>query len=64
VAPEPGGGLAVTGLTPEVISQLAAAHGLAVHELAHRHPSLEQAYLKLTRDAVEYRATTNRRQPV
>jgi ABC-2 type transport system ATP-binding protein len=63
VTSEPDGALAVTGLSPELISQLAAAHGLAVHELAQRHPSLEQAYLKLTEDAVEYHATTSRKQP-
>ena len=54
--------LAVTGLTAEVVSRLAAGHGIAVHELAHRHPSLEQAYLKLTDEAVDYRATTPRKQ--
>jgi ABC-2 type transport system ATP-binding protein len=57
VVPEPDGGLAVTGLTLESISQLAAANGVAVYELAQRQASLEQAYLKLTEDAAEYRAT-------
>jgi ABC-2 type transport system ATP-binding protein len=63
VAPGSDGALAVTRFPPEAISQLAAAHGLAIHELAHRHPSLEQAYLKLTENAVEYHATTDRKQP-
>jgi len=56
VVAEPDGGLAVTGLTAQGISGLAAAHGIAVHELAHRPASLEDAYLKLTDDAVEHRA--------
>ncbi|HEY3975634.1 MAG TPA: ATP-binding cassette domain-containing protein [Streptosporangiaceae bacterium] len=56
VAPEAGGGLAVTGLEPGAIGDLAAAHGIAVHELIPRHASLEQAYLDLTGDSVDYRA--------
>jgi ABC-2 type transport system ATP-binding protein len=57
VIAEPDGGLSVTGLTSQDISQLAAAHGIAVHELAQRQASLEEAYMKLTGNAVEYRAT-------
>ena len=53
---EPDGALAVTGLTPPAISQAAAAHGIAVHELTTRQASLEQAYMRLTEAAVEYRA--------
>jgi ABC-2 type transport system ATP-binding protein len=56
VTPEPDGGLAVTGLDAPVIADLAAAHGIAVHELAPRQPSLEQAYLDLTGESTEYRA--------
>ncbi len=54
---EPDGALAVTGLTSEAISQLAAAHGAGVHELTTRRASLEQAYMNLTESAVEYRAS-------
>jgi ABC-2 type transport system ATP-binding protein len=53
----PDGGLAVTGLTTEVISQVAAAAGVEVYELARRQASLEEAYMKLTETSVEYRAT-------
>jgi ABC-2 type transport system ATP-binding protein len=56
VTAEPGGALSVTGMTPETVSQLAAAYGLAVHELTARQASLEQAYLRLTGEAVDYRA--------
>jgi ABC-2 type transport system ATP-binding protein len=52
------GGLAVTGLDAPAIAALAAAHGIAVHELVSRPASLEQAYLDLTGDSVEYRAGT------
>jgi ABC-2 type transport system ATP-binding protein len=58
VSAEPDSCLAVTGLTPQDISQIAAAHGIALHELAQRQASLEEAYLKLTDNAVEYRAAT------
>jgi ABC-2 type transport system ATP-binding protein len=56
VVPDADGGLAVTGLDAPAIGNLAAEHGIAVHELAPRHASLEQAYLDITRDSVEYRA--------
>ncbi|MGH3379196.1 MAG: ATP-binding cassette domain-containing protein [Actinoallomurus sp.] len=56
VTPAPEGGIAVSGLPPEAISAVAAAHGIAVHELARRQASLEEAYMRLTDSAVEYRA--------
>jgi ABC-2 type transport system ATP-binding protein len=54
--PEHDGGLAVTGMDAPAIADLAAAHGIAVHELVPRQPSLEQAYLDLTAESTEYRA--------
>jgi ABC-2 type transport system ATP-binding protein len=50
------GGLAVTGLDAPAIADLAAADGIAVHELTPRQPSLEQAYLDLTAASADYRA--------
>jgi ABC-2 type transport system ATP-binding protein len=50
-----GDGLQVAGLTTERIGDLAAERGLAVHELTPRRASLEEAYMELTREAVEYR---------
>jgi ABC-2 type transport system ATP-binding protein len=58
IRPEDGGGLAVTGLDAPAIGDLAAGHGIAVHELVPRHASLEQAYLDLTGDSTDYRAGT------
>jgi ABC-2 type transport system ATP-binding protein len=52
------GGLAVTGLDAPAIADLAAARGVAVHELKPRPPSLEQAYLDLTGASTDYRAST------
>jgi ABC-2 type transport system ATP-binding protein len=56
VVPQDDGGLAVTGLSAPAIGDLAAEHGIAVHELTPRHASLEDAYLDITGDSVEYRA--------
>jgi ABC-2 type transport system ATP-binding protein len=47
--------LRVTGLAAERIGDLALRHGLPVHELTPQRASLEQAYMELTREALEYR---------
>ena len=46
--------LEVAGLATEAVGERAAAEGLTLHELSARHASLEEAYMELTRDAVEY----------
>jgi ABC-2 type transport system ATP-binding protein len=58
VTREDDGGLAVTGLDAPAIGDLAAEHGIAVHALVPRSASLEEAYLDLTGDSVEYRAAS------
>jgi ABC-2 type transport system ATP-binding protein len=55
VSPEPGV-LEVTGLTGERIGRIAADHAVALAELTPRQASLEEAFMKMTRDAVEYQA--------
>ncbi|UOQ88944.1 ATP-binding cassette domain-containing protein [Agromyces endophyticus] len=47
--------LEVTGVEASGIGDLAAANGLAIHELTPQNASLEEAYMALTADAVEYR---------
>jgi ABC-2 type transport system ATP-binding protein len=47
----------VRGLSAPVIGDIAAEHGLRVHELTPVVASLESAYLELTRDSVEYAGT-------
>ncbi|MFF2390387.1 ABC transporter ATP-binding protein [Agromyces sp. NPDC058104] len=47
--------LEVTGVEASGIGDLAAANGLAIHELTPLNASLEEAYMALTADAVEYR---------
>jgi ABC-2 type transport system ATP-binding protein len=51
------GELRVSGRTAEEIGQIAAAHGVPVYELAPRRESLEDAFMALTRDSVEFHAT-------
>ena len=54
------GVLEVSGLNAERIGELAARAGLTLHELSPQQPSLEEAFMTLTHDAVEYAATAAR----
>lgn len=49
--------LLVSGGTIEQIGELAAGHQITLHELSPQRASLEEAYLKLTDDSVDYRAS-------
>jgi ABC-2 type transport system ATP-binding protein len=51
------GHLEVRGTTAQVIGETAAGAGLVLHELAPHRGSLEDSYMSLTADAVEYHAT-------
>ena len=53
--------LAVSGLALEAISELAAAHQVSVYELRQRTASLEDAYLTLTQDAIDFRSLSTER---
>ncbi|GAA2408526.1 MULTISPECIES: ATP-binding cassette domain-containing protein [Mycobacteriaceae] len=50
------GVLLVRGISTEQVGELAAGHGIVLHELAAQQASLEEAYMRLTDDAVDYRA--------
>jgi ABC-2 type transport system ATP-binding protein len=52
------GTLTITGLTAEAAVALLASHGVPFAEISSHRATLEEAYLELTRDAVEFRATT------
>ena len=52
--PRERGAVEVHGLSPEQIGELAAAHGIAIHELTPQQASLEQAFMELTRDDLEF----------
>ncbi|MEU2227554.1 ATP-binding cassette domain-containing protein [Streptomyces sp. NPDC018347] len=52
------GALEVEGGKTEQIGGLAARYGLVLHELSPRQASLEEAFMRLTAQAVEYHART------
>jgi ABC-2 type transport system ATP-binding protein len=54
-SPRPGV-LEVTGLGSAAIGRTAADHSIALAELTPRQASLEEAFMELTREAVEYRS--------
>jgi ABC-2 type transport system ATP-binding protein len=53
---EDDGALAITDMSAAAVGELAGAQGIVLHELSSQEPSLEEAYMELTRDSVEYRA--------
>ena len=50
------GALTVSGLSTDQVGRLAGAAGITLLELTARQASLEEAFMDLTRDAVEFRA--------
>ncbi|MFB7933733.1 ABC transporter ATP-binding protein [Streptomyces sp. NPDC056039] len=57
VAVESGDGvLEVDGGKAELVGELAARHGLTLHELSPQQASLEEAFMQLTAESVEYHA--------
>jgi ABC-2 type transport system ATP-binding protein len=57
VAADGSGTLTVSGLTAEQVVALLTAKTVPFSEVSAYHATLEQAYLELTRDAAEYRAS-------
>jgi ABC-2 type transport system ATP-binding protein len=55
-AEQPDGALRITGVAIESIGEIAAANRVVLHELSPQLASLEEAYMELTQDSVEYRA--------
>jgi ABC-2 type transport system ATP-binding protein len=56
VVPQDDGSLEVAGLTSEQVGEAAAAAGVVLHELTPHEASLEEAFMELTRDEVEFAA--------
>jgi ABC-2 type transport system ATP-binding protein len=46
--------LTVTGLDAARVAELTAERGLSLHELSPQRATLEQAFMQLTRDVVEF----------
>ncbi|MFC9610506.1 ABC transporter ATP-binding protein [Streptomyces sp. NPDC056938] len=53
------GTLEVDSGSPEQLGDLAAAHHLVLHELSPQQASLEEAFMQLTAESVEYHAHTD-----
>ncbi|MFG3190518.1 ABC transporter ATP-binding protein [Streptomyces omiyaensis] len=60
VLPEPDGALRVTGLPLPRISDLAHGADVRLWELSPHQASLEEAYMRLTQGAVDYRSTDDK----
>ncbi|MET9591506.1 ABC transporter ATP-binding protein [Streptomyces sp. NPDC006516] len=59
VMPEPDGALRVTGLALPRISDLAHESDVRLWELSPHQASLEEAYMRMTQGAVDYRSTAD-----
>ncbi|HEY7488281.1 MAG TPA: ATP-binding cassette domain-containing protein [Streptosporangiaceae bacterium] len=57
VTPDGTGEISVANMEAPRIGELAAANGVVLHELTPRRGSLEEAFMELTRESVEYGAT-------
>ncbi|MFJ2113188.1 MULTISPECIES: ATP-binding cassette domain-containing protein [unclassified Streptomyces] len=51
-----GGVLEIDGADTEKLGELAARHGLVLHELSSQRASLEEAFMRMTAESVEYHA--------
>jgi ABC-2 type transport system ATP-binding protein len=56
--------LEVEGLTAEQVGEIAAAHDVVLHELTPVQASLEEAFMELTRDEVEFKTLDSAAEPV
>jgi len=53
------GFLEIGGLTAEEIGETAARNGIVIHELTPQQASLEEAFMQMTSDEVEFKAATH-----
>lgn len=51
------GALALVGIEAARVGEIAAAAGIVLHELAPQRASLEEAFMELTSDSVEFHAS-------
>jgi ABC-2 type transport system ATP-binding protein len=54
-----GGLLEIKGVTAERIGEVAAANQVVLHELSPQQASLEEAFMELTREDVEFRGAAH-----
>jgi ABC-2 type transport system ATP-binding protein len=53
------GGILVTGAGPAEIGDAAHSAGIALHELSPQQASLEDVFMELTSDAVDYHGSAD-----
>jgi ABC-2 type transport system ATP-binding protein len=58
---EADGSLEVTGMTCQAVGEIAAAHQIVLHELSEQDASLEEAFMELTKDSVQFQTTSARK---
>jgi ABC-2 type transport system ATP-binding protein len=57
-APGDDGSLTVRGIGREAVGEIAARHGIVLHELADQTASLEEVFMELTNSELEYSGST------
>ncbi|HEX3789149.1 MAG TPA: ATP-binding cassette domain-containing protein [Pseudonocardiaceae bacterium] len=58
VQPGEDGALVIPGVSTDQVGDIAGANGVVLHELSSQNGSLEQAFMRLTGDSVEFRTDT------
>ena len=64
VTRQPGNALRVTGAASDAIGEVARANGLTLQELSEHQTSLEDRYMELTSDSIDYRTAEGAAVPV
>jgi ABC-2 type transport system ATP-binding protein len=64
VARQEGNALRVTGATSDAVGEIARVNGLTLQELSEHQTSLEDRYMELTSDSVDYRTAAGALVPV
>src|SRR5713226_7197340 len=64
VARQPGSALRITGATSDAVGELARVNWLTLQELSEHQTSLEDRYMELTSDSIDYRTAQGAPVPV
>jgi ABC-2 type transport system ATP-binding protein len=64
VSRQPGNALRITGATSDAVGEVARVNGLTLQELSEHQTSLEERYMELTSDSVDYRTAAGTPVPV
>ncbi|HEX9541589.1 MAG TPA: ATP-binding cassette domain-containing protein [Streptosporangiaceae bacterium] len=64
VTRQPGNALRVTGAASDAVGEVARANGLTLQELSEHQTSLEDRYMELTSDSIDYRTAEGAAVPV